>query len=97
MPTQHCCSVPLHCSLPEDEIGSCVNFVLLEFGCQTHGAFAVFKQNFSHALSIIGDMLSALGLVQTVVGGIQYMVIVSFTLFELEYWMYTNRKKKTLP
>ena len=54
--------------------------------------------NVSHAWSIIGsDMPSALGLVQTVVGGIQYMVIVSFTLFELEYWMYTNRKKKTLP
>ena len=35
-------------------------------------------------------MPSALGLVQTVVGGIQYMLIVSFTLFELEYWMYIN-------
>ena len=42
-------------------------------------------------------MPSSLGLVQTVVGGIQYMVIVSFTLFELEYWMYINRKKKTVP
>ena len=50
----------------------------------------MFKPNFSHAWSIIGsDMPSALGLVQTVVGGIK-MLIVSFTLFELEYWRYIN-------